>query len=80
MYSLCLLAEMNFAQICTLLFLDPMVSFTFHFVFLFTQTPQGLVHKLVHIDKPILKVPNICIHLAHADVHREFSPNKETHM
>ena len=44
------------------------------------KSSNGLDHKLVHIDKPILKIPNICIHLAHADVHKAFSPNKETHM
>ena len=42
------------------------------------QSPEGLVHRLVHIDKPILRVPNICIHLAR-DMNTSFGPNKETH-
>ena len=40
---------------------------------------RGLSHNLVHIDKPILKIPNICIHLAR-DVHNQFAPNKENHI
>jgi aspartyl aminopeptidase len=40
---------------------------------------DGLIHRLVHVDAPILRIPNICIHLARADVHNAFAPNKETH-
>jgi aspartyl aminopeptidase len=40
---------------------------------------SGLVHRLVHIEEPILRIPNICIHLAREDVHKAFAPNKETH-
>lgn len=47
--------------------------------FCFTQADTGLVHRLVHIDQPILKIPNICIHLAR-DIHNSFAPNKENHM
>jgi aspartyl aminopeptidase len=43
------------------------------------QSNSGLVHRLVHIESPILRIPNICIHLARADVHNAFAPNKETH-
>ncbi|XP_064396938.1 aspartyl aminopeptidase-like isoform X2 [Halichondria panicea] len=39
----------------------------------------GLVHRLVHIDEPILRVPNICIHLQR-DHNDKFGPNKETHI
>lgn len=46
---------------------------------LLLQGEKGLVHKLVHIDRPILNIPNICIHLAR-DIHTSFAPNKETHM
>lgn len=47
--------------------------------FCFPQAETGLVHRLVHIDQPILKIPNICIHLAR-DIHNSFAPNKENHM
>jgi aspartyl aminopeptidase len=43
------------------------------------KSNSGLVHRLVHIESPILRIPNICIHLARADVHNAFAPNKETH-
>jgi aspartyl aminopeptidase len=43
------------------------------------KSGSGLVHRLVHIEEPILRIPNICIHLAREDVHKAFAPNKETH-
>uniref|UniRef100_A0A1X7T6D9 DNA primase n=1 Tax=Amphimedon queenslandica TaxID=400682 RepID=A0A1X7T6D9_AMPQE len=43
------------------------------------RSSKGLEHKLVHIKKPILCVPNVCIHLARDD-HLKFAPNKENHM
>lgn len=42
------------------------------------KSSEGLVHRLVHIEEPILRVPNICIHLAR-DMNTAFSPNKELH-
>lgn len=36
-------------------------------------------HQLVHINKPILRVPNLCIHL-NRGVNDSFGPNKETEM
>jgi len=36
-------------------------------------------HRLVHIKKPIMRVPNIAIHLQR-DMNDKFSPNKETHL
>ena len=36
-------------------------------------------HKLVHIDRPVLRIPNLCIHL-NRGVNDGFGPNKETEM
>ena len=43
------------------------------------QQEGGLVHRLVHVEEPILKIPNLCIHLDR-EMHYKFAPNKETHM
>ncbi|XP_065883030.1 aspartyl aminopeptidase-like isoform X2 [Dysidea avara] len=41
------------------------------------KTDKGLIHQLVHINRPILRVPNICIHL-NRDHNTSFGPNKES--
>ena len=46
---------------------------------LLPQGEGGLSHRLVHIDEPILKIPNLCIHLAR-DMNTSFSFNKETQL
>ena len=38
-----------------------------------------VTHHLVHINKPILRVPNLCIHL-NRSVNDGFAPNTETEM
>ena len=43
------------------------------------QGASGLEHRLVHIPTPILKVPNICIHL-NREMNKSFGPNPETQM
>lgn len=40
---------------------------------------SGFTRKLVHVDSPLLRIPNLCIHLTSAD-ERSFGPNKETHL
>jgi len=42
------------------------------------QPDNTYKHELVHIDKPILRVPNLCIHLR--EDRETFKPNAETHL
>ncbi|XP_062610409.1 aspartyl aminopeptidase-like [Saccostrea cucullata] len=44
-----------------------------------TKNGERLEHRLLNLEKPILKIPNICIHLMR-DHNEKFSPNKETHL
>jgi len=41
---------------------------------------SGFRKRLVHIKRPILRVPSLCIHLQTADERVSFAPNKETHL
>eukprot|EP00322_Chrysochromulina_rotalis_P005622 CAMPEP_0115840546 /NCGR_PEP_ID=MMETSP0287-20121206/6827_1 /TAXON_ID=412157 /ORGANISM="Chrysochromulina rotalis, Strain UIO044" /LENGTH=478 /DNA_ID=CAMNT_0003294161 /DNA_START=15 /DNA_END=1451 /DNA_ORIENTATION=+ len=36
--------------------------------------------RLVHVHRPLMRVPSLCIHLQSADERTKFAPNKETHM
>ena len=36
--------------------------------------------RLVHIGRPILRIPSLCIHLQSAEERAAFAPNKETHL
>ena len=36
--------------------------------------------KLVHVRRPILRVPSLCIHLQQPEERAKFAPNKETHL
>jgi len=40
----------------------------------------GFERRLVHIKRPILRVPSLCIHLQTAEERQKFAPNKETHL
>lgn len=40
---------------------------------------ENINHRLIHIDRPILRVPNIAIHLQR-DINEKFCPNKEKHV
>ena len=40
----------------------------------------SFVKELVHVKRPILRVPTLCIHLQSADERAAFAPNKESHL
>ncbi len=44
------------------------------------EADGGFAKKLVHIARPLLRVPSLCIHLQTADERASFAPNKENHL
>ena len=45
------------------------------------RTPSGgVAQRLVRIDRPVLRVPTLCIHLQTADEREAFKVNKEDHL
>ena len=36
--------------------------------------------RLVHVSRPLLRVPNLCIHLQSGEERKQFAPNKEDHL
>jgi len=49
-------------------------------VFRSKSNPTVLFTKLVDVKRPILRIPNLAIHLTKAEDRDKFSPNKETNM
>ena len=45
-----------------------------------TQGNSRFVHQLVHIDRPMLHIPNLCIHLRTQEERDAFKVNKEDHL
>jgi aspartyl aminopeptidase len=44
------------------------------------KTDAGFERQLLHIKRPLLRVPNLCIHLQSPAERASFSPNKEQHL
>jgi len=44
------------------------------------QDTGGFERRLVHVKRPLVRVPSLCIHLQSAEERKAFSPNKETHL
>jgi len=40
----------------------------------------GFLRRLVRIQRPLLRVPSLCIHLQSQEERKAFAPNKETHL
>ena len=45
-----------------------------------TEGKSNFVHKLVKVDRPILHIPNLCIHLRTPEEREAFKVNKEEHL
>mmetsp|Transcript_123246 Transcript_123246/g.200512 ORF Transcript_123246/g.200512 Transcript_123246/m.200512 type:complete len:515 (+) Transcript_123246:2-1546(+) len=46
----------------------------------FVKSGERVIQRLVRIDRPVLRVPNLCIHLQTPDERAAFKINKEDHL
>ena len=44
------------------------------------EADGSFAKRLVHVKRPLLRIPNLCIHLTSAEDRGKFAPNKETHL
>lgn len=44
------------------------------------QAPGGMAERLVRVDKPVMIIPNLAIHLQSADERKAFAVNSESHI
>eukprot|EP00759_Apiculatamorpha_spiralis_P054675 PhF_6_TR7007/c0_g1_i2/m.10410/K01267/DNPEP; aspartyl aminopeptidase len=45
-----------------------------------TASPTALLTKIINVQRPILRIPNLAIHLCSEDERAKFAPNKESHI
>lgn len=75
----CLIATLNFLNdLCYVSGFDRELSVA-GCVIVKTAT-GGFERRLIHCKRPVMRVPNLCIHLQSAAERASFTINKETHL